>query len=166
MSPIIVKIGTFRQRKKIAAFDYDWTLVKPASGGTFPKNVDDWQWLNESVVTGIQKFYKNGYAIIVFTNQTKDWKVKQIETALATIGVPILVAIATNKAEYKPDRILFDTAVTWKWDRSKSFFVGDALGRKGDWNNSDRLFAERIGITVKAPEDVFPYGDSAASDKK
>jgi bifunctional polynucleotide phosphatase/kinase len=155
MSPIIIKIGNFRKRNKIAAFDYDWTLVKPASGGTFPKNIDDWQWLNESVVPVIQKLYKNGYAIIVFTNQKKEWKVKQIEHVLHTIGIPILVVVATNKSDYKPERILFDTAITWKWDVQKSFFIGDALGRKGDWNNTDRLFAEKIGIIVKAPEDVF-----------
>jgi len=155
MSPTIIKIGKFRSRKKIATFDYDWTLVKPASGGTFPKNIDDWKWLNESVVPVLRNFYKNGYAIIVFTNQTKDWKVKQIEQVLNTIGIPILVAVATNKDDYKPERVLFDKAITWDWDKSKSFFVGDALGRKGDWNNSDKLFAERIGITVKSPEDIF-----------
>jgi hypothetical protein len=26
----------------IAAFDLDWTLIKPKSGKTFPKNKDDW----------------------------------------------------------------------------------------------------------------------------
>ena len=29
MPPILVKIGKFRLRQKMAIFDYDWTLVKP-----------------------------------------------------------------------------------------------------------------------------------------
>jgi bifunctional polynucleotide phosphatase/kinase len=157
MSPIIIKLGKFRQRKKIASFDYDWTLVKPASGGTFPKNVDDWEWLNDSVVPALKKLYEDGYAIVIFTNQTKEWKTKQIEIAMTSINIPALIAIAMNKAEHKPARILFDTAITWEWDKRKSFFVGDALGRKGDWNNTDRLFAENIGIKVRTPEEIFPF---------
>ena len=163
MSPTIIKIGKFRQRKKIASFDYDWTLVKPTSGGTFPKNIDDWEWLNDSVIPVLQKLYENGYAIIVFTNQTKDWKIKQIQEALTSINLPILIAIAMDKAEHKPARILFDVAVTWEWDKRKSFFVGDALGRKGDWNNTDRLFAENIGIKVRTPEEVFQRSKSKSS---
>jgi bifunctional polynucleotide phosphatase/kinase len=76
MSPIIKKIGNFRARKKIAAFDYDWTLVKPKTGNTFPKNIDDWVWLNSNVVNILKATYKKGFAILIFTNQTKEWKIE------------------------------------------------------------------------------------------
>jgi bifunctional polynucleotide phosphatase/kinase len=158
MPPIIKKIGSFRARKKIAAFDYDWTLVKPSSGGTFPKNVDDWMWLNATVVENLKKFYEKGFAIVIFTNQTKKWKCEQIEKALSTLNIPVLIAIGMEKEDQKPNKILFETAVTWKWDTAKSFFVGDALGRPGDWSNSDRVFAERVGFInkhIQPPEDIF-----------
>ena len=158
MTPIIKKIGNFRARKKIAAFDYDWTLVKPKSGGTFPKNVDDWAWLNENVPILIKKTYKQGYAIVIFTNQTKEWKIDQIETVLKTLDIPLIIAIGIDKEDKKPHTILFDYIIKWTWDKDKSFFVGDALGRQGDWSNTDRIFAERVGFkNIKAPEDFFPY---------
>ena len=162
MSPTIFKIGKFRARKKIAAFDYDWTLVKPASGGTFPKNIDDWKWLNDSVVMKVKEAYERGFAIIVFTNQSKTWKCDQIRIALETIGIPILVAIGMDKVDQKPAKILFESSVTWKWDKTASYFVGDALGRRGDWSDSDKVFAENVGFkTIKAPEDVFPYQNNS-----
>ena len=160
MSPIIKKLGTFRTRKKIAAFDYDWTLVKPKTGNTFPKNIDDWVWLNDNVVDIIKNTYKKGFAIIIFTNQTKQWKIDQIELVLKTLNIPLLIAIGFDKADKKPNTILFETVVTWEWDKDKSVFIGDALGRPGDWNDTDRIFAENVGFkqaNIKAPEDFFPY---------
>lgn len=166
MAPVIFKIGAFRARKKIVAFDYDWTLVKPKSGGTFPRNVDDWTWLNGMVVEIVKKAYSRGFAIVVFTNQTKAWKCDQIRAALGGLGVPVLVAVGMEKADQKPAAVLFDAAVTWKWDREVSYFVGDALGRKGDWSDSDRVFAERVGFTkILAPEDVFPYAGRVGEGK-
>ena len=163
MAPTIFKIGSFRARKKIAAFDYDWTLVKPASGGTFPRNVEDWTWLNANVVPGLQKAYSRGFAILVFTNQTKAWKCDQIKIALESVGVPMLVAIGIEKVDQKPAPTLFTNAVTWQWDKEVSYFVGDALGRRGDWSDSDRVFAERVGFAtanIKPPENVFPYASA------
>jgi bifunctional polynucleotide phosphatase/kinase len=158
MTPIIKKLGNFRARKNIAAFDYDWTLVKPKTGNTFPKNIDDWVWLNDSVVDKIKQYYKKGFAIIIFTNQTKQWKNDQIETVLKILDIPLLIAIGFDKEDKKPNTVLFDSVIKWTWDKDKSFFVGDALGRPGDWNDSDRIFAERVGFkNIKAPEDIFPY---------
>lgn len=157
--PIIqVKLNKFRLRSKIAAFDYDWTLVKPKSGGTFPKNEDDWQWLRSSVPTTLENYYKKGFCIVVFTNQTKDWKTIQIEKSLNTLNLPMLILIATDKIDHKPATNMYDKFV--KNDKIKlksSFFVGDALGRPNDWSNTDKLFAESIGFPIKTPEEIFPF---------
>ncbi len=40
----IIKLNKPRFRSRIALIDYDHTLVVPSSGGTFPKNVEDWMW--------------------------------------------------------------------------------------------------------------------------
>lgn len=87
-----IKLNKFRFRTKIAAFDYDWTLVKPKSGGTFPKNIDDWKWLRSSVPSVLQKYYEKGFCIVVFTNQTKEWKITQIEDSLKTLNIPIYIS--------------------------------------------------------------------------
>lgn len=157
MAPTLYKLHSPRFRKRIAAFDYDWTLVRPKTSGTFPKNVDDWQWLMPSVPETLAALYKKGFMIVIFTNQSKDWKEQQILKALEPLEIPMFVAIARDKADYKPSRTLFDTVVKGKaWDNKESFFVGDALGRAGDWSDSDKVFADTIGLSVHAPEAIFP----------
>lgn len=159
MAPTLIKVGAYRHRGKIAAFDYDWTLVRPKEGRRFPKNVDDWQWLRDGVKEKLQEWYKRGWGIVVFTNQTKAWKVDQIRTAMGSVGIPMMVAIAMQKEEHKPSRAMWDAVMTSKKvDLEKSFFVGDALGRPGDWSDTDRLFADAIGIRAIDPEQAFPLG--------
>lgn len=156
MAPILIKIGNYRHRKKIAAFDFDWTLVKPKDRRRFPKAVDDWQWLYGTVPDKIRECYEKGYGIVVFTNQSKEWKLDQIKQAMEAVKVPLMVAVAMDKAEYKPARDLWDAVVgTNSVAVEASFFVGDALGRPGDWAASDQQFADAIGIKAVAPEDFF-----------
>ena len=82
----IEKLGGFRFRSKVAAFDFDWTLCRPASGATFPKDVADWTWLRPNVPDVVRDTYARGYCIVVFTNQTKAWKRDQIVAALLVQG--------------------------------------------------------------------------------
>lgn len=157
MAPIVIKLNGFRHRKKIAAFDFDWTLVKPNDNKKFPKDVNDWQWLRANVPDILADLYKKGWGLIVFTNQTKMWKVEQIKMVLESLQIPILVCIAMEKAEHKPDTIMWNTAVGLKkWDKEVSFYVGDAMGRKCDWSNTDKLFADAIMVKTVTPEEMFP----------
>ena len=89
MAPHIVKIGKFRLRQKMAIFDYDWTLVKPLSNGTFSKNLDDWRWITEKVPDILEKYYKKGYCIVIISNQTRNTKMKlqQIDKIVVFIDV-------------------------------------------------------------------------------
>lgn len=54
---------------KIAAFDLDGTLIKTKSGGKFARGPDDWQWWNDNVVEKLVEFHKDGYVIVIFSNQ-------------------------------------------------------------------------------------------------
>ena len=151
-------IGSFRHRKYIAAFDFDFTLVKPIGNGrTFSNNVQDWEWINHNVVDVIQDLYKKKFCIMIFTNQSKKWKIDQIKTVAELFKVPVKVVIAFDKYLYKPNPKIFQDNVTKFWDNKKSFFVGDALGRNSDWSNSDKLFADSIGINVISPEHMFNF---------
>ncbi len=161
MAPTVLKLLKPRYRKKVAMFDYDHTLVKPKTGNTFPKDVDDWTWTYPSVPETLKTYYEKGYAIVVFTNQTKGWKVQQIEKAMTEVNVPCFVYIAMDKEEHKPSTAMFKEFIdTKEWDEKKSFFVGDALGRPADWSDVDKKFAEAVGVRAKnilAPEVFFKH---------
>lgn len=64
----IYKINKPRHRSRVAIFDFDWTLCKPKNNKTFPKDVDDWEWLRPNVPDVIKDLYKKGFAICIATN--------------------------------------------------------------------------------------------------
>jgi bifunctional polynucleotide phosphatase/kinase len=156
MFPTIYNINNAVHRDKMAAFDYDWTLVSPKDGKTFPSNIDDWEWLYPTVPEKIKKYYEDGFMIVIFTNQSKAWKHEQLKLVAASLDIPIFIVIAIDKCDYKPNPILFNMFIRDnKIDKNKSFFIGDALGRKSDFSDSDKVFAENIGIPCYCPEEVF-----------
>jgi bifunctional polynucleotide phosphatase/kinase len=155
---MIIKLNKPRFRSKILFIDYDWTLVKPKSGGTFPKDVNDWIWLRPNVPEIVTNYYKNGYAIFIFTNQSKDWKKDQIVNALSTLEIPLTICIAYDKEEYKPNtKIYNDAIIDSKVNKKLSFMCGDALGRPNDHSDCDLEFAKNIGVPCKSPEEFFPF---------
>ena len=163
MSPRIIKIGKFRLREKMAMFDYDWTLVKPISNGTFSKSLDDWKWITDKVPEILQNYYDKGYCITIISNQTRntEMKLQQITNVLSTLKIPSLIAVGYEDIDKKPNRTMFDLIKkTKKIDMNKSFYVGDALGRQGDWSDSDKKFAENINIKqIYSPDDLFAIAD-------
>jgi len=42
----------------MASFDYDWTMVNPKDGKTFPTSIDDWQWMYPNVPEKIKQYYE------------------------------------------------------------------------------------------------------------
>lgn len=42
MPATVYNINNTEMRTKMASFDYDWTLVNPKNGKTFPSSIDDW----------------------------------------------------------------------------------------------------------------------------
>ena len=156
MSPTIYNINNATIQEKMASFDYDWTMVNPTDGKTFPSSIDDWQWMYSNVPEKIKQYYEDGYMIVVFSNQSKKWKCDQIQLVLHQLNIPLFVVIATEKCDYKPNPILFNTLLGEnEINKEESFFVGDALGRKSDFSDSDKVFAENIGIKWYSPEDIF-----------
>ena len=141
-------------RNKLASFDYDWTIVNPKNS-TFPKNINDWEWYNNNVPNIIKNYYNDGYMIVIFTNQSKKWKYKQIKLVCLALQIPIYAVIA-SKINYKPNTIMYDSLFeNINIDKKNSFYVGDALGRKIDFSNSDKEFANNIGIKYYSPEQIF-----------
>ena len=156
MAPTVYNINDAQFRNKMIGLDYDWTLVNPKGGATFPTHIDDWEWFSSTVPDKLKQYYDDGYMLVVFTNQSKPWKCDQIKLVMKSLNIPMFIVIARVKSEYKPNIILFDTLFKDNIiDKSKSFFIGDALGRQTDFADSDKVFAENIGIQYFPPEKIF-----------
>jgi bifunctional polynucleotide phosphatase/kinase len=156
MAPTIYNINKAQMKAKIASFDYDHTLVCPKDGKTMPSNVEDWKWLYPNIPDELKRYNDDGFTIVVFTNQSKPWKVIQIQYVMQTLQIPVFIVVASDKCDYKPNPILYDVLCgTFKVDKEQSFFVGDALGGKGDWADSDKVFAQNIGLKCQSPEVFF-----------
>lgn len=167
MAPSIYNINGAQMKAKIAAFDYDWTLVCPKDGKTFPKDVDDWTWMYPCIPEQLKRYNEEGYSVVVFTNQSKQWKVTQIITVAQSLDIPVFIVVATDKADYKPNPILYEALVgSSTVDKATSFFVGDALGRKGDFADSDKVFAENVGLKCFSPEEFFVVKHGQGQEKE
>ena len=156
MSPIIYNLNNAIYKKNMAAFDYDWTLVKPLEDKILPKDINDWMWLSSDVQEKLKKYHDDDYMIVIFTNQSKMWKCEQIRYVMEIINIPIFIVISMDKEEYKPNPYMFNYFLNDNTiDYEKSFFVGDALGREKDFADSDKLFAENINVKCLSPEIFF-----------
>ena len=166
----VVKLNQFRFRKRLAVFDFDWTLCKPHRG-TFPKNAADWEWLRPSVPEVLKRYYEKGFAIVIVTNQKgakhRPWAIERVVNALTTLNLPCLISIAVSPEFAKPDTRLFTSAIKIenidKIDKKLSFFCGDALGRPNDYSDSDKKFAEALGLKIVPPEEMFPFPERATA---
>lgn len=145
--------------KRLAMFDFDGTLVRPKEGRRFPKNRDDWEWWSPRVPEVLRDYARRRFRLVLITDQSKPWKIDMIRDVLKAAGVSAMVVIGIEKEEKKPNTAQFWRAIGdadrehIKW--AKSFYVGDAAGRPGDWAAVDRDFAAAVGVPFKTPEDMF-----------
>ena len=161
---------------KIAAFDLDSTVIKVKSltkSGTrrkFPQDYDDWELWNDQVKSKLNELVKEGYKIVIFTNQAgKKFDKKQfaqkVRNISSKIGVPMQVYGCTEDGYCrKPSigmwKILERHNDNHPVDMSSSFYVGDAAGREGDFADSDFKFALNLGLKFYVPDNFFIKGNS------
>ncbi|KAF1928602.1 DNA kinase/phosphatase Pnk1 [Didymella exigua CBS 183.55] len=142
-------------RRRIAAFDFDSTLVTPASGKKFGRDASDWKWWHSSVPGKLNQLYEEGYLLAVVSNQggislksdpktvksdqkrLADFKGK-VSAVVSQLDLPITVYAATGRDEYRKPRVGIwrellgdhDLNIMESVDLENSFFVGDAGGRE------------------------------------
>ena len=64
-------VSTIKGSSKIAAFDMDWTIIKPKGKKKFPQNRKDWEWMfnGDPVTKKLKQLNSDGYQIVIFSNQ-------------------------------------------------------------------------------------------------
>lgn len=141
---------------RIAAFDFDDTLVTTASGNRFSRDAQDWKWWHASVPEKLKQLHEDGVHVVVMSNQgavklhpdpktlkgdmksLNNFKGK-VTSVLTRLDLPITLYAATGAdLNRKPragmwqllleDLNLEDSNI----DHEHSIFVGDAAGREGD----------------------------------
>lgn len=155
---------------KIASFDFDGTLAKTS---LFKHGADAWSVLYPTCVQKLTKLYKAGYKLVIFTNQaaigkakaTKEKVIAEKKGRLAgfvnKVGLPFQILVATTKDDYrKPNTAMWEFFCQVcngdvKIDKEKSFFVGDAAGRKKDHSASDKEFAAKCGLKFYTEDEFF-----------
>ena len=174
-----ILIGKFRAGGKssplIAAFDFDFTLVSPKSGKAFPTSADDWKLVDSHIPQFISNVIEKGYRFVIVSNQMGITKgktnvsevKKRLNDSVKAIGAPCLVLVSTHDDIYRKPRIgLWSHLVETEQplvnvDYIKSFYVGDAAGRKkssihkGDHSFVDLYFALNAGLNFMVPEHFF-----------
>mmetsp|Transcript_129722 Transcript_129722/g.258792 ORF Transcript_129722/g.258792 Transcript_129722/m.258792 type:complete len:346 (+) Transcript_129722:50-1087(+) len=156
---------------KIAAFDFDDCLAKTSMAGFDP---NAWKMLFAHVPTVLKKLHSSGHKIVIITNESMERfkqpdaimkailkKTGRLDGFAAACDVPMQLLCATAKDEYRKPAIGAWTFLvnrgngSVKPDLSSSFFVGDAAGRPKDHSDSDKAFAEAIGITFHTETEFF-----------
>jgi DNA polymerase beta len=146
----------------IAAFDMDWTLARTVQGA-WPKSPSDIELLPNRIST-LKQLRDKGYTIVVFTNQksTTDNKInfnyQRVNNFVQLVSeIPIILMMAISDDKYrKPNPGMWETLVRMIPPIKLAFYCGDAAGRPQDFSDSDRKFAENIGIPFYFPEQIFP----------
>ncbi|PVH94624.1 PNK3P-domain-containing protein [Periconia macrospinosa] len=142
-------------KRKIAAFDFDSTLIKPASDRKFAKDASDWKWWDPCVPGKLRQLHEEGYLVVVLSNQggisltpdpkklksdqkrLADFKSKA-STVFKQLDLPITLYAATAHDAYRKPRTgmwqelleEYDLEQDGTIDLSECLFVGDAAGRE------------------------------------
>lgn len=143
------------EKRKIAAFDFDSTLITSASGKIFSRDANDWKWWNSNVPGRLKELHQKGYLIAIVSNQggislkpdpktvksdqkrLSDFKTK-VSAVLGQLDLPITIYAATSRDQYRKPRsgmwqeIIddYDLDSASSLDLHNSLFVGDAGGRE------------------------------------
>ena len=151
----------FKFCEKFASFDLDNTLIKPKSKKKFPDGADDWMWNYKNVPERLNELVKDGYCIVIVSNQggLKENKINEWMTKLTNIvdelKIEIKILASVLKDGYRKPQIKFIKDIFPKVCSVESFYCGDAVGRKGDHSDTDYKFACNAKLSFKTPENLF-----------
>lgn len=157
----------------VASFDMDGTLIKTQSGAKFPKQPLDLMLWDPSVKKRLAELAESNTLVVIFSNQggVSNGKMggeqgmrTRIEAVHKMLEIPFSFYAATFKNMYRKPctgmwelfkKNLAEGETPASVHMSKSFFVGDAAGRKNDFADSDFKFALNSGLDAQTPNAFF-----------
>lgn len=168
--------------KRVLFIDLDGTLIKTASGSTFPKDCTDFI-IRKEVLDKIAEKLPNLFWIGIVTNQggipqfisKRDFETKFeciiqfvgsylgsripkicIEAKVFVTGLYCYSIEKSNKCR-KPNTGMLEILQKDFGEHSKSsmIMIGDASGKPGDFSDSDKKCAENFGIDYIDVEDLL-----------
>lgn len=163
----------------IAAFDLDGTLSWSDRGKIFVDEPDQWLWFSPGTPAYLNQLHREGWEVVWFVNQNINNNADYLNTVLGRLQnmlddldfVPAIYVAITNDEYRKPETGMWDLFLDdrrrWYPEtglvavKPTSFYVGDAYGPNHEnvWyqrSNSDRQFAENLGITMYTPDEILP----------
>ena len=171
-----VKQAIPRAKQRLAAFDFDSTLITSASGKVFSRDATDWKWWDSSVPGRLKDLHNNGVLLAIVSNQggislksdpktvksdqkrLADFKTK-VSAVLNQLDLPITVYAATSRDQYRKPRtgiwqeIVDDNDLDGAdaIDLDNSIFVGDAGGREAEFKGAvkDHSCVDRYALSMK-----------------
>mgnify|MGYP000021397293 FL=1 len=169
--------------KTVLFIDLDGTLIKTASGNTFPKDCTDFI-IRKEVLDKIAERLPNLFLIGIVTNQggipqfisKRDFETK-FESIIQFVGsylgsrIPKLnieakvfvtglycASIEKSDKSRKPNAGMLEylqKEFVSEHDKSQMIMIGDASGKPGDFSDSDKKCAENFGIDYLDIEDFL-----------
>jgi len=162
--------GDFKYTNKLACFDLDGTLIKTKSGKKFSINERDQQRYSINIDNKISELNKNGFCIIIITNQaglSNDdkmdlWKKKiNIVCDAYFRNIPIKIFASIHHDIYRKPLPSFMLHIYDELKKQnmipgkESFYCGDACGREGDHSDCDLKFALNSNLKFITPNEFF-----------
>lgn len=158
----------FNYTSKLACFDLDSTLIKTKSKKKFAINENDWVFYSDNLPEKITKLHNDGFCLIIITNQAglttsekiASWKTK-LNNIVSSLKVPFKLFASKSHDMYRKPLPTFMTDIykilhekNIKID-NKSFYCGDACGRKSDHSDCDYKFALNCNLKFITPNELF-----------
>jgi DNA 3'-phosphatase len=130
--------------------DLDGTLITTKSGNKFPKFAQDWKFI-DGVFDKLQSL-KSTWSLVIITNQGGrnkkmiSGKIASVYAELRKHGFNVQIYAAHKYDHYrKPETGIFDEYIFPQiTEATQLIWVGDAMGREGDFSDSDLKFGENL----------------------
>ncbi len=167
---------TPNKKVSLCLFDLDSTLIQTKSGKVHPVDENDWKWFSEDVMKVLKEKYtgENQYICIV-SNQMNlleeskkkkresfEKKIQMLEEEFKKNQIQMSYMIAVDDDYYrKPLTGTYEFIKEYikksgsEVVRGKSFYCGDACGRKGDFSSSDLYYSHNNKLEFYTPEHIF-----------
>lgn len=145
--------------KDIIFVDLDSTLIQTRSGEKFPQYLNDWTLVDPVVKYVESLLRKRDYLVMIVSNQggisrgrvsetNFDKKLESVKRHLPFGIDKSFIAKSMNSPYRKPktENLVSDLNEMGIHYSNKSIMIGDAGGRSTDFSDSDKKFAENLGI--------------------